>query len=106
MTPWPTQCGPEAEVFGILDWLQSIFLGSGIAMTLPVATAGSATAQVNASHRLLDYVNTHFIIARVTTLNVETGVDSSIFGVPDPVLAFFPMGSLGASVTTALGSIA
>jgi len=47
-----------------------------------------------------------FVIARVTTLNVEVGVGDNIFGVPDAVQNFFNMGFLGAIITTILGSIA
>ena len=47
-----------------------------------------------------------FIIARVTTLNVETGTGENIFGVSDPIQNFFNTGLMGAFVTTILGSIA
>jgi silicon transporter len=48
-----------------------------------------------------------FVIARVTTLNVETGQSptQNIFGVSDPVQEFFNLGFLGAIITTILGSI-
>jgi len=47
-----------------------------------------------------------FVIARVTTLNVEIGVDDNIFGVSDAMQKFFNLGFLGAITTTILGSIA
>jgi len=47
-----------------------------------------------------------FIIARVTTLNVETGTGENIFGVSDAIQNLFNTGLLGAFVTTILGSIA
>lgn len=46
-----------------------------------------------------------FVIARVTTLDVEIGVDDNIFGVSDGIQRFFNMGFLGAIITTILGSI-
>jgi len=47
-----------------------------------------------------------FVVARVTTLNVEIGVDDNIFGVSDGIQKFFNLGFLGAIITTILGSIA
>ena len=47
-----------------------------------------------------------FVIARVTTLNVELGTGENIFGVSDPIQKFFNLGFLGAITTTILGSIA
>ena len=47
-----------------------------------------------------------FVIARVTTINVEIGVDDNIFGVSDWVQAMFNLGFMGALTTTILGSIA
>jgi len=46
-----------------------------------------------------------FVIARVTTLNIEVGVDDNIWGVPDTLQNFFNTGFLGAIITTILGSI-
>ena len=65
-----------AEALGLPDWIQSIFLGSGIAMVLTVVTVGQLTAQVNASHCMLDYINTHFMTFTLyVTLIIEvTGV--------------------------------
>ena len=46
-----------------------------------------------------------FIIARVTTLDIEVGVDDNIFRVSNPVQRFFNTGLLGAIITTVVGSI-
>ena len=46
-----------------------------------------------------------FVIARVTTLDIEIGVDENSFGVSDGVQKFFNMGFLGAIIATILGSI-
>jgi hypothetical protein len=47
-----------------------------------------------------------FIIARITTLDVEVGVDPNIFGVSDGLQAFFNTGLLGAVITTIVSSLA
>jgi len=48
-----------------------------------------------------------FIIARVTTVNVEVGVDDNIFGVSDGIQKnLLNLGFMGAITTTILGSIA
>lgn len=47
-----------------------------------------------------------FIIARITTLDVEVGVDPNIFGVSDGIQAFFNTGLLGAIITTIVASLA
>merc|ERR1739838_146989 len=47
-----------------------------------------------------------FVIARVTTITVEIGVDQNIFGVSDWVQTMFNLGFMGALTTTILGSIA
>jgi Na+/H+-translocating membrane pyrophosphatase len=41
-----------------------------------------------------------FIVARITTLNVEIGEDENVFGVSDDLQNFFNTGLLGAMVTT------
>merc|ERR1719356_1691042 len=46
-----------------------------------------------------------FIIARVTTINVDIGNEPNIFGVRDWVQEMFNFGFMGALVTTILGSI-
>jgi silicon transporter len=50
-----------AEVLGLPEWVTSLFLGSGLAMVLTNVNIGQLTAQVNASHCMLDYINTHFM---------------------------------------------
>jgi len=46
-----------------------------------------------------------FIIARVTTINIDIGNEDNIFGVSDPIQKMFNLGFMGALVTTILGSI-
>jgi hypothetical protein len=46
-----------------------------------------------------------FIIARVTTINVDVGNEPNIFGVSNPIQKMFNLGFMGALVTTILGSI-
>jgi silicon transporter len=61
-----------ADAFGMPQIIQDIFLGSGIAMVLVVVTIGQLTAQVNASHCMLDYINTHFMTFTLwVTLAIE-----------------------------------
>ena len=50
----------DAEVLGLPDVLINIFLGSGLAMILLTCMIGQLNTQVNASHCMLDYINTHF----------------------------------------------
>jgi hypothetical protein len=47
-----------------------------------------------------------FVIARITTLSVQIGVDPNIFGVSDGVQNFFNTGLLGAVITTIVASLA
>jgi len=72
-------CGSPLEgasVLGLPGWVSDIFLGSGIAMVLTVVTIGQLTAQVNASHCMIDYIDTHFMTFTLyVTLIIEmTGV--------------------------------
>jgi silicon transporter len=81
-------CGaplPDQEVLGLPSWVQSIFLGSGIAMVLTVVTIGQLTAQVNASHCMIDYINTHFMTFTlyVTLIIEKTGVVHSCYLIRD-----------------------
>uniref|UniRef100_A0A7S2H182 Silicon transporter n=1 Tax=Helicotheca tamesis TaxID=374047 RepID=A0A7S2H182_9STRA len=55
--------------------------------------------------RQLCVVSCFFIIARVTSLDVNVGVDKNVFGVSDAAQEFFNTGLLGAVITTILGSI-
>jgi len=50
-----------AQALGLPSWIQSIFLGSGLAMILTVVNVGQLPAQVNASHCMLDYINNQFM---------------------------------------------
>merc|ERR1719437_229353 len=63
-----------AEVFGLPDWVSAIFLGSGIAMVLQNVVVGQLTSQCNASHMMLDYINTHFM---TFTYAVAAGIEVS-----------------------------
>jgi silicon transporter len=77
-------CGaplPNSDVLGLPQWLQEIFLGSGLAMVLMVVTIGQLTPQVNASRCMLDYVNNHFMTVTlwVTLLIEKTGVIHSCY---------------------------
>jgi silicon transporter len=47
-----------------------------------------------------------FVVARITTLNIEVGVDDNVFGVSDGVQSFFNTGLLGAVITTIVASLA
>jgi hypothetical protein len=51
----------DVDVLGLPHWIKAIFLGSGIAMVLQNVTIGQLMSQVNASHCMLDYINTHFM---------------------------------------------
>jgi len=70
-----------AEALGLPNWIQSIFLGSGLAMILTVTNVGQLTAQVNASHCMLDYINNHFMTFTlgVAMLIEKTGVMHSCY---------------------------
>jgi hypothetical protein len=54
--------------------------------------------------RQLCVVSCFFIIARVTSLNIQQG-EPNVFGVSDTAQEFFNLGFLGALITTILGSI-
>jgi hypothetical protein len=56
----------DAEVLGIPDSLQSIFLGSGVALILVTIMIGQLAAQVNAANCMLDFVNNYFMLYFVT----------------------------------------
>jgi hypothetical protein len=47
-----------------------------------------------------------FVVARITTLDIEIGVDDNIFGVSDGIQEFFNTGLLGALITTIVASLA
>jgi len=48
-------------VWGLPQWIITIFIGSGIGMVLQNVIIGQLTSQVNAAHCMLDYINTHFM---------------------------------------------
>jgi len=50
----------EANVFGWPKVVQDIVVVSGVAMILMTAMIGQLTSQVNASHCMLDYINSYF----------------------------------------------
>jgi len=58
-------CGAPIDgslpVLGLPQWIITIFCGTGIAMVLQNVIIGQLTSQVNASHCMLDYINTHFM---------------------------------------------
>lgn len=71
------QCGAalkDAEVFGLSDWFLDVFLGSGISMILVTACVGQLMSQVNASHCMLDFIDTHFM---TFTLYVCLAIEAS-----------------------------
>jgi hypothetical protein len=47
-----------------------------------------------------------FVVARITTLDIEIGVDDNVFGVSDGIQEFFNTGLLGAVITTIVASLA
>jgi len=64
----------NADVLGLPEIVNNIFLGSGLAMILATCMIGQLNTQVNASHCMLDYVNTHFM---TFTLYVAMGIEAS-----------------------------
>jgi hypothetical protein len=64
----------DAEVLGFPDIITNIFLGSGLAMILSTCMIGQLNTQVNASHCMLDYINTHFM---PLPLYVAMGIEAS-----------------------------
>jgi len=49
-----------AELWGFPSWISGIFLQSGLAMILFTCNVGQLNTQVNASHCMLDYINSYF----------------------------------------------
>ena len=66
----------DAELWGLPDWIQSIFFATGFAMILYVCMVGQLNTQVNASHCMLDYLNSYF---GLFTLCVAMGIEFSGF---------------------------
>jgi hypothetical protein len=66
------QCGAALEgarVFGLPAWFNDIFLGSSIFIILVTACLGQLMSQVNASHCMLDFVNTHFMTCTLSGMS-------------------------------------
>lgn len=51
-----------SRVLGMPEVLQTIFLDSGVAMILMTTNIGQLASQVNASHCMLDFINTYFAL--------------------------------------------
>eukprot|EP00957_Ditylum_brightwellii_P175237 13341094-Ditylum_brightwellii.AAC.1 len=51
-----------AELWGLPKWVIDIFLVTGFAMILLTCMIGQLATQVNASHCMLDYINTYFAV--------------------------------------------
>lgn len=64
----------DSEVLGLPEIVTNIFLGSGLAMILCTCMIGQLNTQVNASHCMLDYINTYFM---TFTLYVTMGIEAS-----------------------------
>uniref|UniRef100_A0A7S3P3H9 Silicon transporter n=1 Tax=Amphora coffeiformis TaxID=265554 RepID=A0A7S3P3H9_9STRA len=64
----------DATVLGLPEIVTNIFLKSGLAMILTTCMIGQLNTQVNASHCMLDYNNTHFM---TFTLYVAMGIEAS-----------------------------
>mmetsp|Transcript_10044 Transcript_10044/g.19327 ORF Transcript_10044/g.19327 Transcript_10044/m.19327 type:complete len:519 (+) Transcript_10044:132-1688(+) len=64
----------DANVLGLPEIVNNIFLGSGLAMILCTCMIGQLNTQVNASHCMLDYINTYFM---TFTLYVAMGIEAS-----------------------------
>lgn len=62
------------QVFGMPEWVTSVFLDSGLALFFMTAMIGKISAQVNASRCMLDYVNNYFAYF---TLQVSMLVEAS-----------------------------
>jgi len=104
---------------GLLEGMQIAFFAVA---KLPKSERGSSTIALKTCHclfknggknlpgfmcgRQMTVTLCFFIIARVTTINVDVGNEPNIFGVSDPIQRMFNLGFMGALTTTILGSIA
>jgi silicon transporter len=104
---------------GLLEGMQIAFF---TVAKLPKSERGSSSLALKTCHclfknggknlpgfmcgRQMTVTACFFVIARVTTINIEIGVDDNIFGVSDPIQKMFNLGFMGAITTTILGSIA
>ena len=64
----------NAEVLGLSQGINEIFLGAGVAMILTTIMLGQLTAQVNAANCMLDFINTYFMLF---TSYVSVGLEFS-----------------------------
>jgi len=64
----------DAKLWGFPDWLVDIFFTYGLAMILFTCIVGQLNTQVNASHCMLDYINSYFAIF---TLYVAMAIEFS-----------------------------
>jgi len=64
----------DAALWGFPSWVSNIFLQSGLAMILFTCNVGQLNTQVNASHCMLDYIDTYF---GLFTLWVAMGIEFS-----------------------------
>ena len=64
----------DAELWGLPQVVLDIFLGSGLAMILLTTMIGQLNSQVNASHCMLDYLNTW---SNYATIVVARGIEAS-----------------------------
>ncbi len=53
---------PEVDVLGLPDGVKFVFLDVGLAMIVFTSVLGQLTAQVNASHMMIDYVDNYFAL--------------------------------------------
>ena len=72
---------PGAQVLGLPPLVQSIFLGSGLAMILTAINLGQLTAQVNAAVCMLDFINNYFMLfSTYVSLGIEfSGLLHSVY---------------------------
>lgn len=54
-----------ASVLGLPEWVNEVFLASGLAMILITIVLGQLTAQVNSANCMLDFINTYFMLFTV-----------------------------------------
>jgi len=71
-------CGPVggATIWDLPKWVTNVFLESGLAMILFTTMVGQLNTQINASHCMLDYIDTYFALI---TLYVSLVIEFSVF---------------------------
>jgi len=72
---------PGTTVLGLPSILNSIFIGSGVAMMLTTIVVGQLTAQVNAANCMLDFINVYFMLfSTYVSLGIEfSGLLHSVY---------------------------